>query len=154
MKKIITKSAPAKINLSLRILRKLADGYHEIETLFAAVGLFDKLKIQLENHHNINLHIKDSDIPADHTNLCCRAADLFSKQCRKFSGCDIYLSKVIPDGAGLGGGSSDAASTLLGLNELYGSPLDHGQLGKIAIQLGADVPFFFKPGPGNRQGKR
>ncbi len=153
MRKIINLSAPAKINLSLRILGKLGDGYHEIETLFVAVGLFDKLKIQLQDHHNIILHIKDSNIPGDNTNLCFRAAELFSKHNKNFSGCDIYLSKVIPDGAGLGGGSSDAASTLLGLNELYGSPLDQDQLCKIAIQLGADVPFFLSPGLAIGRGK-
>ena len=153
MKKNLIKNAPAKINLSLRILDKLADGYHDIETVFLTVGLYDRLKIQLEDHHDIILQIYNSNIPSDETNLCFKAAKIFSDHYSEFSGCRISLSKKIPDGAGLGGGSSDAAATLLGLNELYGSPLDMSELSEIAIQLGADVPFFLRPGLAIGRGK-
>lgn len=146
MLKSIKVYTPAKINLSLKVIQKLEDGYHEIETLFLAIGLCDILKIQLENQNKIFLQITDSSIPSDDTNLCHKAAKLFFKKNNRISGCKIFLEKRIPVSAGLGGGSSDAAATLLTLNQLCDFPLTIKELHEISFNLGADVPFFLKPG--------
>ena len=145
---------PAKINLSLRILFKRVDGYHEIETLLQTVNLTDSLEISLTNNHSIELNVFKSDIPSDESNLCFKAAELFSKEVKGFCGCKIELTKTIPDGAGLGGGSSDAASTLKSLNELFDYTLSNEKLFKLASTLGSDVPFFLREGTavGNGRG--
>jgi len=144
--KAIKLQTPAKINLSLKVLRKLDDGYHEIETLFLAIGLWDSLQIKLESHNQIRLKVNDSSIPNDEANLCYKAAKLYFEKFNGISGCNIILDKKIPFGAGLGGGSSDAAATLLGLNKLCHFPFKANELHEIAFELGADVPFFLKPG--------
>ena len=145
---------PAKINLSLRILFKRVDGYHEIETLLQTVNLTDSLEISLTKNHSIELNVFKSNIPSDESNLCFKAAELFSKEVKGFCGCKIELTKTIPDGAGLGGGSSDAASTLKSLNELFDYTLSNEKLFKLASTLGSDVPFFLREGTavGNGRG--
>ncbi len=137
---------PAKINLHLRILGRRDDGYHEIETVFQAIDFRDRLEIELIRENEVRIEVAGADLPRDDRNLCVRAARLFAEHCREFTGCQIRLKKNIPEGAGLGGGSSDAAATLLGLNRLFGNILDEGKLHSLARQLGADVPFFLKPG--------
>jgi len=135
--------APAKVNVRLEITGKRPDGYHDIFTIMVPLELFDNLEIRQNNTGRIKLENKGFDVPADPTNLVYRAADsFFEKTSIENSGVDIKLEKNIPVAAGLGGGSSDAASTLLALNELYGSPLKKEDLHKIAVKLGADVPFF------------
>jgi len=146
MRLLIQKYAPAKINLNLRILRKRTDGYHDIETVLLTIGLWDQIVLQKRDDQKIQLEIENSNIPADETNLCYRAARLFQERYSEFSGCHLLLKKKIPDGSGLGGGSSDAASTLLGLNNLFDLPFTYNELIVLAGKLGADVPFFMRNG--------
>lgn len=136
-------SAPAKINLSFRIRSRRADGFHEIETLMAPISLADRITIERAGDDGeIRFSCDDSSLPAGDDNLVVRAAKLFRERTNIASGITIALEKKIPHGAGLGGGSSDAASTLLGLNELFAAGLPQDELLELAAQLGSDVPFF------------
>lgn len=139
---MITLKAYAKINLGLRILRKREDGYHDIETVFTRVNPFDKLTLELDS--KISLTSNDISIPVDETNLCIRAANLLQQQSGIINGVKIRLIKNIPIGAGLGGGSSNAASTLLGLVKLWNIKISEEKLRSIALELGSDVPYFLK----------
>ena len=136
--------APAKINLSFEIKGRRADGFHEIETLMAPISLFDRLTIEEDasNRNGVDFSCDDPSLPMGEDNLVVRAAKLFRATTKVNAGFKIALEKKIPHGAGLGGGSSDAASTLLGLNELFGTGLEEKQLMDLAAQLGSDVPFF------------
>lgn len=136
--------APAKINLSLDIIRKREDGYHELEMIMQTVSLYDELTI--EKADKITLSSNKTDIPLDNRNLAWKAADAFFTYTNIKGGCSIYIKKVIPDGAGLGGGSSDAATVLLALNEIYKADLTEKELCDISVKLGADVPFFILKG--------
>ena len=153
MNKSIYLKTPAKINLHLRILGKYENGFHEIETIFLPIELWDELEISLRNDSEIELEIVNSDIPNGETNLCYKAASYFAKMVESFSGCSIQLKKKIPVGAGLGGGSSDSAATLLCLNELFEFPLNQNEIFDLADQLGADVPFFLNSGLAIGRGK-
>jgi len=133
--------APAKINLGLQVLGKRPDGYHNLVSLMAPVSLCDELRFEL-NGSEIELHCPNSDLPTNEENLVYRAAKLTLNECGWHGGVRIELRKHIPEGAGLGGGSSDAAATLLAVNQLLGSPMDHEDLHRLAAKLGADVPFF------------
>jgi 4-diphosphocytidyl-2-C-methyl-D-erythritol kinase len=136
-------SAPAKINLSFRIKGRRADGFHEIETLMAPISLADQIAIERAGDDDgIRFTCDDPSLPAGDDNLVVRAAKLFCQRANITSGITIVLEKKIPHGAGLGGGSSDAASTLLGLNELFAAGLPQADLLQLAAQLGSDVPFF------------
>jgi len=135
--------APAKINLSLRILRRRSDGFHEIETFIAPISLCDKIQIERRNgNRRIEFCCDDASVPKGNDNLAVRAANIFFKTTKIKGGVSISLKKKIPHGAGLGGGSSDAASTLLGLNELFDTKLPGDALAKMAGAIGSDVPFF------------
>jgi len=137
----IIAEAPAKINLGLQVLGKRPDGYHNLVSLMVPVSLCDELRFEL-NPREIELHCPNSDLPTNEENLVYRAAKLALNECKWDGGVRIELSKNIPQGAGLGGGSSDAAATLLAVNQLLGSPMDHADLHRLAAKLGADVPFF------------
>lgn len=137
----ITLRAPAKVNLGLRVLGRRPDGYHDIVSLMVPVGLFDVVRIELAPG-GIQLSCPDSDLPTDQGNLVHRAAELILDECGSDAGVRLELAKHIPVGAGLGGGSSDAAATLQGLNELMGRPLANRDLQRLAVRLGADVAFF------------
>ena len=137
----ITEEAPAKINLGLKVLRKRPDGYHDLVSLMVPVSLCDELRFELDPQ-GIELHCPDSDLPTNEENLVYRAAQLLLNECGRDDGVRIELRKNIPLGAGLGGGSSDAATTLIVTNRLLGSPLGHSELHHLAARLGADVPFF------------
>ena len=137
----IIAQAPAKINLGLQVLGKRPDGYHNLVSLMVPVSLCDELRFAL-HPGELELHCPNSDLPTNEENLVYRAAKLALNECRWDGGVSIELSKNIPEGAGLGGGSSDAAATLLAVNQLLGSPMDHGDLHRLAAKLGADVPFF------------
>ena len=137
----IIAEAPAKINLGLQVLGKRPDGYHSLVSLMVPVSLCDELRFALKPRE-IELHCPNSDLPTSEENLVYRAAKLALNECRWDGGVRIELSKNIPQGAGLGGGSSDAAATLIAVNQLLGSPMDHGDLHRLAAKLGADVPFF------------
>lgn len=138
--------AYAKINLGLRVLGKRGDGYHEIVTLMQQVDLHDDLVFEQDPKGTINLHVQDSPLPVDERNLCWQAAELLRRTYRVRSGARIVLVKRIPVGAGLGGGSSDAAATLLGLNRLWRLNLRVTQIEPLASKLGSDVPFFVQGG--------
>ena len=137
----MTFRAPAKINLCLRVLDVGADGYHSIETLFLRLGLADELTI--DQAPSLRLEATgDFDVPPGPDNIAWQAADAFFAESGRAPEASIRLFKRIPVAAGLGGGSSDAASVLIGLNQLYDHPLDHDRLMKLGRQLGSDVPFF------------
>ncbi len=132
--------ARAKINLSLRILGKRADGFHEIDTLIAPLALADEL--EFNDASTFRFTCSDSTLPTDDSNLVVRAARLFANRLGRPDNVHIHLEKKIPHGAGLGGGSSDAAAVLRALNERAGNPLAPPELSELAAQLGSDVPFF------------
>lgn len=144
---------PAKVNLFLRVLRRRRDGYHLLESLIVPIGLFDVLHIRAfeargagepaEIHVTANL----SDIPEGQGNLVGRAAQVFSLATQVGFELSVYIEKHIPTGAGLGGGSSDAASILRALNRTFAGVLDATALQQLALRLGADVPFFLAPEP-------
>ena len=135
--------APAKINLSLRVLGRRSDGFHEIETFIAPISLCDEIKIeQRSGKHGIAFRCDDPSVPKGEDNIVVRAANVFFEETKVSSGVSIVLKKRIPHGAGLGGGSSDAASTLLALNELFETNLPREALAKMAEMIGSDVPFF------------
>ena len=135
--------APAKINLSFRILGRRADGFHEIETLMAPLSLHDELTIELGGGRaGIDFACDDPTLPIDDDNLVVRAARLFCEHTQNDAALRIRLRKMIPHGAGLGGGSSDAAAVLLGLNRLLNAGLSNDRLAALAARIGSDVPFF------------
>lgn len=137
----ITVQAPAKINLYLRVISRRPDGYHEIESLMQKVDLCDTLHLS-RRRQGISLSCPGTDLPCDASNLAYRAARSFLGNMPQSVGVDIVLEKRIPVAAGLGGGSSDAAAVLIGLNKLLGGGLTDRQLMELARPLGADVPFF------------
>ena len=135
--------APAKINLSLEIRGHRADGFHEIETLITPISLCDELTITGAAHTlGIDFRCDDPSLPTGSDNLVIRAAQLFSRTTGQKIDVTIQLRKKIPHGAGLGGGSSDAAATLLGLNRVYQTNLALAELARLAAEIGSDVPFF------------
>jgi 4-diphosphocytidyl-2-C-methyl-D-erythritol kinase len=135
--------APAKINLSFEIKSRRADGFHEIETLMTPVSLWDRLTIETTASESvIEFSCDDASLPTGADNLVVRSVKLFREATKISAGIKIGLEKKIPHSAGLGGGSSDAASTLLGLNELFGAGIKANELLQLASQLGSDVPFF------------
>lgn len=137
--------APAKINLNLRVLgRDSATGYHRLETWMAPLTLADDLRVELTESPGIQLSCSDADLDSGTGNLAWKAADLFLQKTKTPGGARIELHKNIPHGAGLGGGSSDAAAVLKALNEQTGRPLDTPGLEHLAAQLGSDIPFFIR----------
>jgi 4-diphosphocytidyl-2-C-methyl-D-erythritol kinase len=143
--------AYAKINLGLRVLQQRKDGYHDIETIFHRVNISDD--VEIEPAETIQFSSSGGDLPADESNLCLRAARLLQREYRAIRGARIRLTKRIPIGAGLGGGSSDAAATLLGLNTLWDLRLTPEDLLPIALHLGSDVPFFLRQGSAVARGR-
>src|SRR6266487_290580 len=130
--------APAKINLSLQILRLRSDGFHEVETFIAPISLCD----EIDSSKEIEFHCDDFSVPTGNDNLIVRAAKSFFAATKLKSAVSIDLKKKIPHGAGLGGGSSDAAATLLALNEVFETKLPREALAKMAETIGSDVPIF------------
>ena len=136
--------ASAKVNLVLEVLGKRDDGYHELATVMQAVDLFDRLA--LEDSDAIELRTSDS-IPTDRTNLAVRAAEALGRAAGVDRGVRIKLDKRIPVAAGLGGGSTDAAAVLVGLNRLWKLRWPVRKLADVAVEIGMDVPFFLCGGP-------
>ncbi|MDZ7360277.1 MAG: 4-(cytidine 5'-diphospho)-2-C-methyl-D-erythritol kinase [candidate division KSB1 bacterium] len=132
----------AKINLGLRILGKRPDGYHDLETLFLQIDLGDRLFFEKTAGGRFELTCNKPDIPVDESNLCSRAYQLIADTAKRQLGVRLHLEKNIPAGAGLGGGSSDAAITLIALNRLFALNFSNDTLYQLARQLGSDVPFF------------
>ncbi len=144
--------APAKVNLHLEVLRQRHDGYHEIETVFQAITLFDTVEVALLEQYSggepdIAITVAPSgSAPTDETNLCWQAARHFCREMGVSGDIAIHLIKTIPSEAGLGGGSSDAAAVLKACDQLFETHLEDSQLEKLGSPLGADVPFFIKGG--------
>jgi 4-diphosphocytidyl-2-C-methyl-D-erythritol kinase len=136
--------AAAKVNLTLEVHGERGDGYHEISTVLQAVDLCDRLVV--EEAESLTLATDASVVPAGDDNLVVRAARLLGEAAGFERGARITLDKRIPVAAGLGGGSSDAAATLLGLNQLWGLRWGAARLGEVAVRLGMDVPFFLGRG--------
>lgn len=136
--------APAKINLALRILDRRPDGYHNLWSLMHTVRLEDELSISLnDNHETISLRCNDSLLRTDSSNLVSRAAAAVLEHSGRAVGLDVVLTKRIPMGAGLGGGSSDAAATIIGLNRLLNLGWSMEKMAHVGQALGSDIPFFF-----------
>ena len=139
-------SAPAKINIFLKILGKRADGYHEIISWMQKLTLYDTITLHRISS-GISLQCSSPDVPLDQNNLVCKAAQYFFQETSLQGGVDIVLEKRIPVAAGLGGGSSDAAAVLKGLNVLYDAGLSVDEMMRMGKALGADVPFFVSDYP-------
>ncbi len=137
---------PAKINLFLQIIGKRPDGYHDLNSLMCCISLYDEIDIHVGNR-NTAIVCDHPDVPQDKTNLAHRAATLFLDTLKTSQGAEIILRKHIPVAAGLGGGSSNAAGVLLGLNHHFGNPFSRNQLMTMGLSLGADVPFFILQTP-------
>ncbi len=144
--------APAKLNLSLSVLGKRDDGFHEIDTLMVKLpGLADRLEFYEAD--DFSFDCDDPSVPGDDGNLVVKAATAFKAAAGIRWRCLISLKKIIPHGAGLGGGSSDAAMTLLGLNRLHNHPLGVETLHQLAASLGSDIPFFLTTGAARCTGR-
>ncbi len=142
----LEKNSPCKVNLLLNILGRRPDGFHELETVMHPVNVCDRLTFE-RHGRGVKLTCDDASLHVDSRNLVHRAATAFLEAAQIPGGISIRLEKRIPLAAGLGGGSSNAAATLLALNELFGGPLPPEQLRKLAAALGSDVPFFLQNGP-------
>ena len=141
-----TTSPPAKINLSLKITKKREDGFHELETLVLPLpGIADELTFEPADKYS--LHCDTPGVPIDETNLVSRSLRLFEKNTGKTCNFQIHLIKNIPHGAGLGGGSADAAHTFLALNELTGADIPLATLAEWSGSLGSDIPLFLYQSP-------
>ena len=138
---MLTFLAPAKLNLFLHVVGRRHDGYHLLQTAFRFLDFSDHLSFELRQDDVIKLHTPTSGVPEE-KDLCVRAAKLLQQESGSSQGVDIFLKKQIPMGGGLGGGSSDAATTLLALNQLWNLGWSRDQLIELGLQLGADVPVF------------
>lgn len=144
----------AKINLGLRVLGRRTDGFHEIETIFQQISLKDDLEIELiDRDRDIEIKTIPPVCPDNETNLAFRAAKILQGTMNRRLGCRIVIRKNIPIGAGLGGGSSNAAATLTAMNELLKAGLNRKKLTELASRLGSDVPFFILGGTALGEGR-
>ncbi|MBM7841061.1 4-diphosphocytidyl-2-C-methyl-D-erythritol kinase [Alkalihalobacillus xiaoxiensis] len=133
--------APAKINLSLDVLKKRDDGYHEVEMIMTMVDLADRVDLALRVDGKISVDVSEGFVPSDERNFAYQAAALLKKRFRVRHGVHIYITKRIPVAAGLAGGSSDAAATLKGLNQLWELGLSLDELAELGAEIGSDVSF-------------
>ena len=133
--------SPAKINLFLEVTGKRTDGYHTLNTLMCCIVLHDSIRLSFKKT-GITIHCSHPDVPQDESNLACRAAKLFFDTIGSRDGVHMDIEKKIPIGAGLGGGSSNAAAVLKALNAHYGAPVSQADLMAMGKTIGADVPFF------------
>jgi 4-diphosphocytidyl-2-C-methyl-D-erythritol kinase len=143
MKRNLKLLSHAKVNLRLEILRKREDGYHEIRTLFQRISLHDTIRFSLNDTPGISITTNEPNLPVGKSNLVYRAAEAILNDSAYRGGISIHIEKRIPLGAGLGGGSSNAATTLRALNQLLEMGLGQRELMTIGVKIGADVPFFF-----------
>ena len=154
MSQIKTFKSYAKVNLGLKVLDLLPDNYHSIFTIIQEIDFYDIIDIQRNNDNKINLFCDGAvKVPSDKNNLCYQAAELIFKNYNITSGINISLTKKIPIGAGLGGGSSNAATILCGLNEIFKLNISHQEISELAVNIGADVPFFINGGTQIAEGK-
>ncbi len=143
--------SPAKINLFLAVTGKRPDGYHNLSTLMCCIGLYDSIHLSF-GEKQTTINCSHPDVPEDKTNLAHRAATLFYETVKMQERVHIVIDKKIPVGAGLGGGSSNAAAVLKGLNTFYNSPLTDNAMIKLGKSIGADVPFFISGKPAHAAG--
>lgn len=146
MRNSLCLQSPAKVNLRLEILRRREDGYHELRTVFQKISLYDTLHFSLTKEKGISIAADHPKLPLGRKNLVYRAIQSMFKVCGYREGIRIEIEKRIPLGAGLGGGSSNAATTLIGLSQLLKIKLSQTELMEMGLEIGADVPFFFLKG--------
>lgn len=144
--------SPAKVNLGLRVIAKRPDGYHDIESAFQMISLADEITLTLQEGL-VSCEVSGASLPTDEANLAVKAAQALKAHAGVDSGVDISLKKRIPLGSGLGGGSSNAAAVLLGLNRLWDLSMDQEALVELGAALGADVPFFLTAAAAWAEGK-
>jgi 4-diphosphocytidyl-2-C-methyl-D-erythritol kinase len=145
--------APGKVNLQLRVLGRRPDGFHEIETLVLPISLADEISVEVSQGGAVTVSCDDPNIPGGEANLAARAASKFSQQTGLQFSAHINIRKRIPAGAGLGGGSSDAAAVLVALDSLFETNLGTEGLEELAAKLGSDVPFFIRGLPAICRGR-
>ena len=148
----MTALAPAKLNLYLDVLSRREDGYHELDTVMQAVDLCDRLEFRLTGT-GVQVHCSSADLPEGEGNIVYRAAQAVLAEVGAGRGVEIHLTKRIPVGGGLGGGSSDAAATILALSRLLSPTLTRPTMHRIASELGSDVPFFLEGGAARCRGR-
>ncbi len=141
-----TQRAYAKINIGLDVLRRRADGYHEVKMIMQTVDIYDELVLERRKQPGIELRMDNSDLPSGGDNLICRAADLLFREKEITGGVNISLTKRIPIAAGMAGGSADAAAALRGLNELFDMGYSLKELQALGVGLGADIPYCLAGG--------
>ncbi len=152
LERVVALRAPAKVNLHLEVLKRRPDGYHDLETILQTIELFDTLRVTLHEVYaggepDISIRVRPHGAaPADESNLCWQAARLFCRRLQLSGRLEIDLEKEIPSGAGLGGGSSDAAAVLIACDRLFDSGLELTRLEQLATELGSDVSFFVRGG--------
>ena len=151
--KALTLNAPAKLNLTLDILRRRADGYHDLEMVMFSVDLCDRVTVGLREDGKILVRAPGTDLPAGEDNLAGKAARAFFNETGSTPGADITLEKRIPAQAGMGGGSSDAAAVLRALNRYYDAPLSIMALAELGALVGSDVPFCVLGGTAMVEGR-
>lgn len=143
----VTVKAPAKINLTLEVLGKRPDGYHQIATVMQAVDLYDVVTITDNDSGRVTISCNRADVPCDDSNICAKAAYRFFDYCQMdVKGVHINIDKSIPAQAGLGGGSSDGAAVIMGLNAMFSAMLQPAEMCAIGERVGADVPFCIEGG--------
>jgi 4-diphosphocytidyl-2-C-methyl-D-erythritol kinase len=152
--------SPAKVNLFLKVISKRDDGYHDILSLMEPISLFDVVRMKIEDGEGISTRVTATGslghlppVPDGPENLAYQAAELFLERAGVKRSVDIEIDKHIPSGAGLGGGSSNAASVLMCLNDALGQPIDHDELMAISADIGSDVPFFLLKGSALASGR-
>lgn len=141
-----TQRAYAKINIGLDVLRRRADGYHEVKMIMQTVDIYDELVLERRKQPGIELRMDNSELPSGGDNLICRAADLLFREKEITGGVNISLTKRIPIAAGMAGGSADAAAALRGVNELFDLGYSLKELQALGVGLGADIPYCLAGG--------
>jgi len=149
---MLTLQAPAKVNLRLDVIRKRPDGYHDLRMLMVRIALFDRITLELTDTPGVQVLCDAPDVPSGEGNIVWKGATTLLRRRGVDQGVRITIGKGIPAAAGLGGGSSDAATTLAGLNRLLGLGCSNEELREIALPLGADVPFFLFSSPAVAEG--
>ncbi len=144
--------SPAKVNLRLEVLGKRTDGYHDLKMVMCRISLFDEVNLTLNNDNKITVVCDNESVPCGKDNIAWKAANAFKKATCINNGIHIQIKKRIPMGGGLGGGSSNAATVLLGLDSLTGNTLSKEKLMEMGLKLGADVPFFIYKKPALAEG--
>lgn len=151
MKKL-TIQGMAKINLGLDVIRRREDGYHEVKMVMQTLNLCDTLTIEKVDTPSITIQVGNAPLPADGNNLIYKSANLLMQHCNLSQGVSISLQKEIPIAAGMAGGSTDAAATLLGMNQLFALGLSLEELQKLGVKIGADVPYCLQGGTALSEG--